>query len=517
MTIPTDDFRTTLGIQTRFIYPFFFDRGAADRVASRLQGSLLWDRRGVWQPGGRKAHYEEETLPHVARFLFPDGRGKGTYLVVSAADLAWIFGDGLVFERTQGRKLFARHAQVELFLNDHGIGVLSLTLGLDDGPTTAEALAFNNHLVQPRLKFPFGLRLPHPDSEPGRFANLSEEERKIAPPPDQARLSERIGRRGGRFWLSELIPGLLEPALAEGLLGAITADLAQSQLWVYSVVRFPDAVDWNDAGTRRTLGRVLSSLTQIEGSGHAGAFDDHIGVPNAVLDSRHWAAVGLMGAAHLVADQPDHHPFNPERMGRAMGKYFVPYLIVLLQRLVIQRALSETAQCIATTGAPEKLAVLRQNLLEFGAGGHFVQVSARHAVQRFFAVAEEGFSIGKSWRAIRESIDDLHAKFSAEQERRLALETRQLADDQGKATRELVKLQATIHWIEVFVVSVYAAELWHLFAEDTEFLHEHHLVSPGVILFSLLGFIGAAIVLKPWKHTGRHASRDGKQDRSGGH
>ena len=127
-------------------------------------------------------------------------------------------------------------------------------------------------------------------------------------------------------------------------------------------------------------------------------------------------------------------------------------------------------------------------------------MSSRHAVQRFFAIAEEGLGINGAWQEVRQSIEDLDAKFTAEQAHKLSVETKQLAEQQKRATEELVQLQSMVHLIEVFIVSVYAAELWHLFAGKIEWLKDRHLVSIGVVVFAVLGAAGAWFLLKPWKH-----------------
>ena len=94
---------------------------------------------------------------------------------------------------------------------------------------------------------------------------------------------------------------------------------------VYTIALFGPEVDFGlpDAGDR--LGPFLSALAQVEEKDHAGAPPGIVGVPNAVLNRKHWAAVGQLGAAHLVADQPDDHPFNAARLPRVRDKYFIQY------------------------------------------------------------------------------------------------------------------------------------------------------------------------------------------------
>ena len=492
-----------LECQTRFLYPFFFEPGSVEQASALLQDSALLGKLGVWRCGKRDDVYAEETLAHVGKFLFPHGNGAArcNYLEVENDTLNRIFQNGLVLELSNDRKLTVQREAIEVFLNAHGVGVLSITLKLVGSEfTTGDATAFNYRLVQPRQKSPRGLRRPHPAHEPEQFLKMPEDQRKKLPPADDAPLTERLGARGGRFWLVELAQTLLQPMSAVRFQPALSADLVQAQFWVYSVARFDESVDWNDGAARKRYGGFISGLAQVEEVGHAGAIDDGLGVTNAFLNTKHWAAVGLMGAVHLLADQPNNHPFNSSKVGRAMRKYFVPHLMALLQRLMLQRAMSEASTLVKSPEAAAKLAALRQSLLEFGVGGHFGQVSSRHAVQRFFSVAEEGLGVNGAWQEVRQAIEDLDAKFTAERAHKLSEETKVLADGQKRATEQLVQLQSMVHLIEVFIVSVYAAELWHLFAGEIEWLKDRHLVSVGVVVFAVLGAGGAWFLLKPWKH-----------------
>lgn len=499
------DMPTMKEVQTRFLYPFFFNPGAVERASSLLRELSLAGKPDIWRCGECDDVYEEETLHHVTRFLFPQSNGAArcNYLEVENDALNRIFHDGLVLEFSAGnnstKKLIVQRAGIELFLNEHGVGVLSLNLELDgESFALMDALAFNYRLVQPRQKSPTGLRLPHPLHEPEQFLKMPEDQRRKLPPADDAPLAERLGVRGGRFWLSELAQTLLQPLTAVGFQSALRSDLVQAQFWIYSVVRFDESVNLSEVQTRRQFAPFFSALAQVEEPGHAGAIEDDLGVPSAILNTKHWAAVGLMGAVHLIADQPNHHPFNKARAPRVLRKYFVPYLMALLQRLVLQRAMYEVSILVKTSEAATKLPTLRQSLLEFGVGGHFGQVSSRHAVQRFFAVAEEGLGVNAAWEEVRQAVADLDAKFTAEQTLKLLAETKVLAEGQKRATEGLLRLQSTVHWIEVFIVSVYAAELWHIFASEVESLH--HFVPAGVVIFAVAGLVGALVILRPWKH-----------------
>src|SRR5206468_1868634 len=112
-----------------------------------------------------------------------------------------------------------------------------------------------------------------------------------------------------------------------------------------------------------------------------------VAVSHALLNRRHWAAVGQLGAAHLIADQPppagqDEHPYNRSRLPRVRDKYFIPYLMALLQRLVLHRSVETASTVLRSRGRRRSLdlARLRENLLRFAVDGHFNQVSTREVL-----------------------------------------------------------------------------------------------------------------------------------------
>jgi hypothetical protein len=212
-----------------------------------------------------------------------------------------------------------------------------------------------------------------------------------------------------------------------------------------------------------------------------------------------------------------------------MRKYFVPHLVALLQRLLLQRAMKEVGEFVSAPDAESKLTRVRQSLLEFALRGQFGQVSSRHAGQRFFAVAQEGLGVNAAWAEIRQAISDVDATFVTARSSRLLAQTKEVAEAQKHATEYLVELtqdvktlaseqkkvadeaaenvllvahvQSMVEWIEVFLVSVYAAHLWHMFAGEIASLHD--FVPAGVLAFALLGGGFTAMVLRPWRHKPR--------------
>src|SRR6185437_432780 len=88
------------------------------------------------------------------------------------------------------------------------------------------------------------------------------------------------------------------------------------------------------------FGPALVGLRDHWPRDHAGAVAVQLPGAHMIVNRRHWAAIGLEGAAALVSDQPappgmDAHPFNDLRVVQSFEKHFFQYLLALLQRLSI--------------------------------------------------------------------------------------------------------------------------------------------------------------------------------------
>jgi hypothetical protein len=512
--------------QTRFLYPFFFKRRSVPAACGLLRAATEGGHEGlqIWEAANPHHFYQEEMLDPVIAFLFshPETAGCGYLRLAGAVGNRWFtalharFSDG-----NQMRVRLSPLAGVEVFLSNHGSGVLSLALRpqvetLDD----RQAIEFNYRISQLRPHSAATLCRPHPREDPNTWAHLSAEQKAhIRPPPDtEASIEERLGRPGGCFLLHEVIGMLLSP-LAHDL----ELRPAQTQLSVYTALRFTHEVDLDDPQAVSALAPVLSALAQIEEPAHAGARAGEIGVPEAILNRRHWASVGRQSAVHLVADQaPPSLPFNEARLPRVMMKYFIPYLMALLQRTALQRIIDEACTVVLS---PDKdtaqgVADLRQDLLEFAVNGHFTEVSSRAVVHRYYRIAQEGLGVRDVLTDARRSIADIDARHSTA--RQIALE--ESVEENTRATRRLqarmnrqitivAHVQVMVEWIEIFLVSVYAAHLWEMIAGHVPALHDW--IWQGVIVAALLGGGITAVILRPWRHRVPHRSGR-KRDNTGG-
>jgi len=468
-------------LHTRFLWPFFISGDQFDHVEAVLGSD--WIRQ---QPPHL---YRDELLEQALAFLCED------IVYFRFADAASFFPQALTATLSKGVTVPVKIPSgggIELFVTREGIGVLSIMLSVADVPTDT-ALDFNYRLARKSGAPPATLHVTHPSENAARWSRIPEADRskiRSAPALD-ATARDRIGAPGGTFTLAEVVEHLIAPLVPPDVRDV------QKQLSVYTVALFGDDVVFDQESCVSWGGPFLSALAQIEEPTHAGAKAGAVDVPSSLMNRCHWAAVGVLGAAHLTADQPpltgaEEHPFNAERMYRIRDKYFVPYLLALIQRHVLNRMADEAVDLVRSRDA-EKLRALRTSLLEFGIGGRLSQVSSRQAVHRYYRLVQEGLDLREAWGDVRNALSDIDESNIATN----------VANNVGAMTR----LQHAAHALEYVIISVYSAKLWHMFAEGNESLYKvvlagitpllpHDRTLPhdwfiawGVLLFAGLGWL----------------------------
>jgi hypothetical protein len=350
----------------------------------------------------------------------------------------------------------------------------------------------------------------------------------VLPPAEDAPIIEQISRPGGWYSFRELAETLLEPMHRLGY-----RPLRDSFL-VYTVAHGTASIDLQDPSEIRRVGPFLSGLAQVEEAIHAGAPDGPPNMAQELLNRCHWAAVGMLGAAHVIVDQVsppghDEHPFNVQRPGRVRDKYFIPYLVGLMQRCKLQ-AVAEQAVPLADLDGDalrKALSAVRTDLLRFGVRGNPTQTSTRETLHHFYLLSRKGLDIENAWSELRATLADFDSKLSEEQQIVSATTTNatlaRMADIQANAEeigiridhtlKEIESLHHVAHRLEVFLVAVYAAHLWHMVAHGNEkwFGHLHATILPwGVLIFATLGGL-AAYGFQVWAHrrTGKtHGGKD---------
>jgi len=537
-------------LQTRFIYPFFFP-GLPEATSAFLSAERAGSdgrTEPVWRREDPHDLYTDEVLDHVTRFLFSSdqetakkrsvGDGKAeedkplpgkapgcTYLkMVDVVANRWLRDTRLWDERLPlDRRLPATlvtGVRIELFLSPQGVGVLSLALTPGAGRWTPdEAKRFNYQIAQCRRRKVVKLRRRHPKDDPEWEARIPPNQRGTIPrePSEKAPLAERLESPGGAFSIQELVEEILRPLHDKGI--RLTA--IQDELAVYTVARLGPQTDLDGEDGRDRVAPLLAALAQVEEPGHAGPAAGSVGVANVVLNRRHWAAVGQLGAAHLVIDQPSEGEgtgpaFNEQRLPLVRDKYFIPYLMALLQRLTLHRAIHSASLLgeVSDERAADELAGLRAGLLDFALHGHFTQVSVREALHRFYQTARTGLDVPNAWEEVRRAIADRDAQNAAARQERLAEGQKRIGQAMGSNLSHIARVQRFVHVLEYAICSVYFAHLWHMFTADNQalkgWLDERlspgagdWVVSGGVILFAAIG-LGVAVLLDRLLRRGGH-------------
>jgi hypothetical protein len=474
----------------RLLYPFWMEPGNLDKAVRALTLQHHAGRKrefNTWQEISRIPDlYREEILPLVSQVLFGIRSGANRYLRVEADALHhWFQQDGL-FEPAEAADNGKQPAYslkpggegIELFLSPHGVGLLSLTFDCVQPGGLKALQAFNYRLSQLRPHTAWQYRIPHDPQSPN-------------PPPEaQDPFEQRLGNGGGTFLFKELVDFVLAPLNAYGLLET------QQQFSIYSVTRFGHDALFTETDTQAQLKPFLAALAHVEEASHQGS----LGISEILLNPRHWAAVGSLGAAHLVADQNPPHPFDQQRLPRSLYKYFVPYLCALLQRLTLQRLLWETDSAVLETDGSlherqAKLRRLHQDMLRFSLQGCFTEISSREVHNQYYELALAGLRVPKTLQLVQRVLRDMESATTAAYQQETIHETRVLADDVGANVGLMADMQRKVEWLEVFFVSYYATALVHYVGHDffsAAYTHWSLIATP------FLSGIIALLCIKPY-------------------
>lgn len=469
----------------RLLYPFWLEVGQLDGPTEALcqlrHRGRKQAEKTTWQEANVPTLYREEILPLVADVLFGGRQGTHRYLRIDGETLNyWFPRDGLLAESVQTEEagqaypLKPAGEGIELFLSPHGVGLLSLSFQCRLGGL--KYLQACTHRLS-QLRSPTAYRYHVP---------LDAASDQTAPAPEEP-FAQRLGSRGGAFLLAELVDFLLGPLEAFGLRET------QQQFSVYAATRFDKHALFTEADCQARLRPFLAALAHVEEATHQGSLD----LRERVLNPRHWAAVGSLGAAHLVADQDPSHPFDQQRMSRSLYKYFVPYLCATLQRLSLQRLLWETDRAVLapTNGLRErqaKLCQLHQDMLRFSVQGCFTEVSSREVHNQYYELALQSLRVEQSLRLVQRVLHDLESAATAAFQQETSQDTQKLAREVGVNVGLLAEVQRKVEWLEVFFVSYYATALAHyigegLFAEA--YAHWSVVAAPFVSGLLALWFI----------------------------
>ncbi|HEX3869761.1 MAG TPA: hypothetical protein VHV77_04965, partial [Pirellulales bacterium] len=401
-----------------------------------------------------------------------------------------------------------------------GIGVLSLALELRPREMRMELIAAANYRIAQfrRRNDPLAFCHAHPSDDVQRWDRMSDEAKqnlRHVTPEDP--LEVRLQAAGGTFTLVEVVDRLLEPFEKAGAAPRVLQD----ELFAYTVLRLKAGIDFDRRNDRDHWCTWLARLAQVEEAYHPSCGPNSMHLAEAVLNRLHWAAASQLGVAHMIADEPPHHPggespgFVEQKPGIVRDKYFVPYLAALLQKLTIHAALHDARQ-IADATAEElgaKLAEFRRELLQFGVRGYFAQVSTREALHRFYQLAQRGLDVPTNWQVLQRSLQELESSVNAEQQlegqsaqlrqQQILVDQQHLLVEQQSLQRKLTtsmdenlheirSVQTFLHLLEYPLISVYFAHLWHMYA-DTKWPNDHDYVANSVWVAAGLGLVAVGI------------------------
>lgn len=460
-------------LQTRYLLPFFHDFSTCDELAQvllELRFATAKGEKPVWQRAQVADLYRNEVLPEVTAFLFGQGADEPRYYRVNPELSSHWFGQGV--EIHYGRERVRRvalesHAAIELFILPAGVGLLSIALRYEQGELDTDALKIVNYRLAQWLPAKIAnLVIPHsghPNAKP--------------PPAANAPLNERLGRAGGAFNLPELCGFLLGP-LKLGERGR-----PQPQFSIYSALRIQPPQRFIDPATQVQWRPLLSALTHLEEENHPGS----LRLNENVLNAHHWAAVGTLGSAHLLTDQPGELGFNEQRQTLCFIKYFIPYLVAKVQRLILLRTLQRGAEILATVTDQREQALRFQSLhgdiLRFSLHGHFAEVSSREVLNQYYQLSRTGLRVEKTFETLRRALHDADMKSESEH--------------QSKTLREMHTMQSKLEWLEVFFASYYAGALAYYVSSGLFSKLYTSLSSAGWAFFA-----GALVLygIRPWSH-----------------
>ena len=451
-----------ISFSTRLLYGVFLKRNCGSECVDRLLRTPVVGE-GRWDFESASHFYMDELSPRAERLLFREnekmGKELGRLRLHQADGERWFHGVEIQLHEKRVPVRLESATGIELFVFDRGLAVLSLSL-VAERIEAADALALNHALARRGNRGVSGaqFRRPHPSEHTGSWSRLEssrrlEIEREIqrnlaeqTPPGAGDGLGRRLGLVGQSFGLDELLKELVRPLDPE-------PDPAVQRFFAtYSVLRLSAEVDFVIPEQRRAIAPLVSALAQVEEPLHAGAAG-RLGIPNAVLNRKHWAAVSLQGAAHIVADQPGV-PFNEERVARVRDKYFLAYLLALSQRSFVRRAADEAA----TSPRGDDLSRLRQGVLEFSLETSIPEVSFRSSVQRFYRLAQRGLDVSRNLQAVRRSIAQLDAWEVERRQTDAAIAT-------ARTLESTHRIHLSLEFLECVIIGFYAFELTHTLME----------------------------------------------------
>jgi hypothetical protein len=479
-----------IAFQFRLLCPFYLksiSNSAIPVEAPTFSGTP------IWAPAEFNPEHLKEHLGETKDFLFgercryytvPDRLLNTWFDDVTAivldgnAERAWRKSSKSA-GRPVSRALSIAHAfGIELFLIDGRIGVLSISFEQPrrsarteevDFPPTAFSLLDLQELIYYSSQTQFRqavLRIPSfqtdPHLKPDPRAGIDAEFQLNDP------LSDRLGRRGQPFTLPELRDFLLAPLLQD------IERFEQDQFLCHTTVKFAPQADFASTSLRSRLCQSLAGIAQLEEPDHPPSLPPELGIPHSVISTKHLAGYSYLGAAHFVADQWGSK-FNTQRISIVQGRYFIAFLMSLAQRLIAHQFLVRAAR------APEnEMESIWAEFALFEAAPNPIDVSRREAVNRCYRLAMSAQRVAETLAHLHTILRDRQSEIRVAEQSRRASALNQLLEKQSETQHNLAR-------IEIFIVTVYAAELSNILGETARFAAVYRFA--GILSFAVLALL----------------------------
>ncbi len=241
-----------------------------------------------------------------------------------------------------------------------------------------------------------------------------------------------------------------------------------------------------------------------------------------VLNPRHWVAVGSLGAGHLVADQnAPSRDFDEQRLAVSLHKYFIPYLLGLMQRIALQGIIEDARNILISRCADaldqavyrgESLRKLNRHTLMFTVNGWYTEISSREVINQYYALTQRGLRVQDSFQAVQRALYDAEAMDNDRFQNDTLGKMGELAEQVNRSVGIVAHVQTKVEWLEVFFVSYYATALMYYINHDGALFGHNYYTVGSLIGAPIVSGLIAFFSLNPHKP---HA-HDG-QDKTGKH
>ncbi len=467
---------------TRLICPFRY-AGTAQTFGAGVESLELRVRSGghpVWEPIEPHDYYTDELLQPVREFLFGEGSDASQVVGFQSNDLLtnvlsglelWPFQNPYTASGSSkaatpnsprkkpilsGLELNRRH-RAELFVCPNQVGLLCLSLKLGDNLEYDAVLDAVYRLVETHPKKVGILRRPHPSDlssdEVGTVTSIIPGVRAVA--------------------VSELTVGGAQttvPDLVSMLLPDHQIQFRSGKIHHFTAIRIgiPEGERFSDVDIR-----FVTSLAQCEESSHAGFGKDVASPKTELLNLHHLHSTATYGSAHVLMDQAGKgSSFNDERQPRVFGKYVIPFLVTLIQRLIFENVswcASQTLIDLKESNYAEKLTAFRDLDLSFASAvtaTSFGLVSGRDVIQRFFESCIDANRVSQARSSARDSVQFLRGVLDSLRRDKTESGQTLLLEQVRDINAENRELQHLAHRFEILIIGIYAVEASRTFSES---------------------------------------------------